>query len=48
METFRGFTEDCIEGAVEAGILYGVGAWHAGEILDTPACREAYEMGRNI
>ena len=48
METFRGFTEDCIEGAVEAGILYGVGAWLAGEILDTPACQEAYEMGKNI
>lgn len=32
MEAFRGFTEDCLEGAIEAGIIYGVGAWNVGEI----------------
>ena len=46
METFRGFTEDCLEGAKEAGILYGTGAWNIGEIRDTPAYAEAYEMGK--
>lgn len=48
MEAFRGFTEDCLTGAKEAGILYGVGAWEAGEIKTTPAYDEAYEMGKSI
>ena len=48
METFRGFTEDCLSGAREAGIIYGTGAWQIGEIIDTPAYEEAYEMGKNI
>ena len=48
LEGFRGFTEDCLPGAKEAGILYGVGAWKVGEIQNTPAYDEAYEMGRKI
>ncbi len=48
METFRGFTEDCLEGAKEAGIIYGTGAWQIGEIKNTPAYDEAYEMGRRV
>lgn len=48
METFRGFTEDCLDGAVEAGIIYGVGAWNKGEIQGTPAYDEAYQMGKNV
>lgn len=48
METFRGFTEDCLEGAREAGIIYGVGAWNVGEIKDTPAYDEAYAMGKEV
>jgi multimeric flavodoxin WrbA len=48
METFRGFTEDCLEGANEAGIIYGVGAWHAGEIKNTKAYDEAYQMGKSV
>jgi len=48
METFRGFTEDCLTGAREVGIIYGVGAWNVGEIKDTPAYDEAYEMGKNV
>ncbi len=48
METFRGFTEDCLSGAREAGIIYGVGAWKVGEIKSTAAYDEAYEMGKNI
>ncbi|MBO5031367.1 MAG: flavodoxin family protein [Lachnospiraceae bacterium] len=48
MEAFRGFTEDCLEGTREAGIIYGVGAWQAGEIKDTPAYDEAYEMGKHV
>ena len=48
METFRGFTEDCLEGAREAGIIYGVGAWKKGEIKNTPAYNEAYKMGKEV
>ncbi|MGM9614723.1 MAG: flavodoxin family protein [Oscillospiraceae bacterium] len=48
MEAFRGFTEDCLSGAREAGVIYGVGAWKAGEIKATPAYQEAYEMGRRV
>lgn len=48
MEAFRGFTEDCLDGAKEAGIIYGTGAWKVGEIQSTPAYIQAYEMGRSI
>lgn len=48
METLRGFTEDCLEGAREAGIIYGVGAWEKGEIKNTPAYNEAYKMGKEV
>ncbi len=48
MEAFRGFTADCLNGAREAGIVYGTGAWQAGEIRSTEAYDEAYEMGRNV
>lgn len=46
LEALRGFTEDCLIGAREAGIIYGVGAWNAGEIKATPAYSQAYEMGK--
>ncbi|MGN0504929.1 MAG: flavodoxin family protein [Lachnospiraceae bacterium] len=48
MEAFRGFTEDCLNGAREAGIIYGVGAWKPGEIRETPAFWEAFEMGKKL
>lgn len=48
MEGFRGFTEDCLDGAKEAGIIYGTGAWEIGEIRAEKAYDEAYEMGRKI
>lgn len=48
MEAFRGFTEDCLEGVREAGVIYGVGAWRIGEIKHTPAYSEAYDMGKAI
>lgn len=47
VEALRGFTEDCLEGAKEKGIIYGVGAWQKGEIKDTPAFEQAYETGKN-
>lgn len=48
LEGFRGFTEDCLDGAVEKGIIYGVGAWQKGDIEKTPAMKEAYKMGKTI
>ena len=47
IECFRGYA-DCVEGAVEKGIVYGTGVYKKGEIKDSPAFREAYEMGRRI
>lgn len=47
LEGFRGFTEDCLDGAKEKGVVYGVGAWKAGEIKNSPAMQEAYQMGKN-
>lgn len=46
VEALRGFTEDCLEGTNEKGIIYGVGAWQKGEIKDTPAFTKAYQMGK--
>ena len=46
LESFRGFTEDCLEDAQEKGIVYGTGVWKMGEVQKTPAYEEAYQMGR--
>ncbi len=48
IEGLRGFTEDCLSGTKEKGIIYGNGAWEKGEIKNTPAFSQAYEMGRGI
>lgn len=48
VEGLRGFTLDCLPGAREKGIIYGVGAWKVGEIKGTPAMRQAYEMGKGV
>lgn len=48
VESIRGFTEDCLIGAKEKGIIYGVGAWEKGDIKNTPAFLQAYEIGKNI
>ncbi|MBS1370555.1 MAG: flavodoxin family protein [Lentisphaeria bacterium] len=48
LESLRGFTEDCLEGAVEKGILYGVGAAAKGDVKSLPVYREAYEMGKAL
>lgn len=48
IEGFRGFTQDCLPGAREKGIIYGTGAWQVGEIKGQPAMKQAYEMGKNV
>jgi multimeric flavodoxin WrbA len=47
LEGFRGFTS-CLEGAREKGVVYGTGAWEAGDIQGSPAMKEAYQMGRSL
>lgn len=47
LEGFRGFTDDCLDGAKEKGIIYGTGAWNIGEIKELPVMQEAFEMGKN-
>ena len=47
IQGFKGFTEDCLDGAREKGIIYGTGAWQIGDIKNSPAMNEAYEMGKN-
>lgn len=44
---FRGYAE-CIDGAEEKGVIYGMGAYEKGEINGTAAPAEAYEMGKRI
>lgn len=47
LECFRGFAV-CLDNAVEKGVIYGKGVYEKGEILDMPAMKEAYEMGKKI
>ena len=44
---FRGYA-DCVGGAKEMGIVYGMGVYEKGKVKDTEAMKEAYEMGRNV
>lgn len=47
LEALRGFTEDCLDGTHEKGVIYGVGAWQKGEVKNTPAYEQAYQAGKN-
>lgn len=47
IDCFRGYA-DCVDGAKEMGIIYGMGAYEKGEILGTNAITEAYKMGKNV
>lgn len=47
VECFRGFL-DCLERPQERGVIYGLGAWQAGEIVGMPAMDEAFEAGRRV
>lgn len=44
---FRGYA-DCVEGAKEMGVIYGMGAYETGEIKPKKATMEAYEMGKGV
>ena len=44
---FRGYAE-CVEGAKEMGVVYGMGVYEKGKVKNTKAMTEAYEMGKGI
>lgn len=44
---FHGYAE-CVEGAKEMGIIYGMGTYEKGDVKDTLAMNEAYEMGKRV
>lgn len=44
---FRGYA-DCVEGAVEKGVIIGNGVYEPGKIKNTSAMKKAYEMGKTV
>lgn len=44
---FRGYA-DCVNGAIERGVIYGAGVYEKGKIQNMPAMQEAYEMGKSV
>lgn len=44
---FRGYA-DCVEGAQERGVIYGMGVYEKGEVITTKAMVQAYEMGTEV
>lgn len=47
LSCFRGYA-DCVEGAKEMGVIYGMGAYEKGEIKSLPAMDDAYEAGKRV
>lgn len=47
LECFRGLAV-CLDGSREMGVIYGTGVYEAGAVKDTPAYKEAFEMGLSI
>lgn len=43
----RGYA-DCVEGAKEMGVIYGIGVYEKGEVAKTSAYAQAYEMGKSV
>ena len=43
----EGFT-DCLPGAVVKGKIYGSGVYQKGEVMDTRAFQEAYQLGKKV
>lgn len=47
VEGFRGFTS-CLNGAREKGVIYGTGAYNIGDIKQSDAMKQAFEIGRTV
>ena len=48
VESFRGLTRDCMEGAVEKGVIKATGVWEKGAVESTDFPKMAYQMGRSV
>ena len=44
---FRGYA-DCVEGAVEKGVIIGSGTYEPGAVKGTPAMEQAYAIGKTV
>lgn len=44
---FRGYA-DCVEGAKEMGVIYGMGVYEKGEVTSTSAMVQAYQTGKSV
>ena len=44
---FRGYA-DCVNGAIEKGVIIGNGVYTPGEVNNTQAMKDAYNMGTNV
>ena len=44
---FRGYA-DCVEGAKEMGVVYGLGNYEMGEVKDKQAMTDAYLLGKRV
>lgn len=48
VETLRRFTNDCLPNSRERGIIWGVNCWNKGDVKNTPAYEQTYEMGKLV
>ena len=47
LECFRGLAV-CLDDSREMGVIYGTGVYETGAVKNTPAYKEAYEMGLTV
>ena len=47
VDAMRGFT-DCLPGAQVKGTVYGSGVYQKGEVMDTKAFQEVYQLGKKL
>lgn len=47
LECFRGLAV-CLDGSREMSVIYGTGVYETGAVKNTPAYKEAYEMGLTV
>lgn len=47
LECMRGLAA-CLDGSVEKGVIYGKSVYEKGEIKNTAAFKQAYEMGKTV
>ena len=47
LHRFRGYA-DCVEGAVEKGVIIGSGVYEPDKVKQTPAMERAYQTGKAV